>query len=465
MPSSKKPARSPKKSGKPSPKPKLPDQLQQVNLNAAGIDVGAATHFVAVPKGRDTEHVRQFAAFTTDLHRLADWLAHCHIQTVVMESTGVYWIPLFEILDARGFAVQLVNARHVKNVSGRKSDVLDCEWLQQLHTFGLLQGAFRPPDQICALRAFLRQRATLVRYAAAHIQHMQKALQQMNLLLHRVVSDLTGVTGLAIIRAILAGERDPLQLAQPRNPHCKQSAETIAQALVGNFRPEHLFVLEQSLELYLAYQTKIQACDQRIELLLAAFDAKTQTAPPPSTKRFPPRNQPSFDLRTALFRMTGVDLSQIDGIQPATALTLISEIGADMTRWPSAKHFASWLGLCPGTKISGSKRLSSRTKPCANRAAAALRLAAASLRHSQSALGAFHRRLTARLGKAQAVTATAHKLARLVYSLLKNGHQFVDPGQQAYEKAYQSRVLKNLSDRAHKLGFQLLPLPDPQPVT
>ncbi len=436
----------------------LPAHLEHLKLHAAAIDVGATSLFVAVPPGRDTSDVREFATFTGDLYRLADWLTQCQIETVVMESTGVYWIPIFEILEERGFEVCLVDARHVKNVSGRKSDVLDCQWLQQLHTYGLLSGAFRPTDQICVLRSYLRQRAMLLRYAAAHMQHMQKALQQMNVLLHQVVNDITGVTGMAIMHAIVAGERTPDLLAQHRDPRCKHTTEQIAQSLAGNYRAEHVFALAQALTLYETYQTQLALCDEQIEQYLTSFEALTDAAPPPSSKKRN-KNEPAFDIQSHLFRITGVDLTQIDGIAAPTALTVISEIGTDMSRWKSVKHFTSWLGLCPGTKITGGKVQSSKTKPTASRAATALRLAAGALYRSESALGAYFRRMAAKLGKPQAVTATAHKLARLIYSMLRNGTAYVDAGQDYYEKQYQDRVLRSLKQRAKGLGFELVPVP------
>jgi transposase len=438
----------------------LPANLPPLHLNAAAIDIGATSHFVAVPPGRDTVTVREFATFTPDLHQLADWLEQCGVDTVVMESTGVLWIPIFELLEQRGFEVLLVDARKVKNVSGRKSDVLDCQWLQQLHTYGLLHGAFRPADEIVALRSYLRQRAMLIRGAATHIQHMQKALQQMNLLLHHVVSDITGLTGMTIIRAILAGERDPQVLAQHRDPRCKSSPEVIAKSLVGTYRDEHLFALAQAVALYDTYQAQLAACDQQIEQYLASLERVTaEPPPPPAKRRQPPKhNQPRFDARTYLYQLTGVDLTTIDGIEAGGALALIAEIGTDMGRWKSVNHFVSWLGLCPGTKISGGKVLSSKSKPTASRAAAILRMAAGSLHHSQSALGAYYRRMAARIGKPQAVTATAHKLARIVYSMLKHGTAYVDAGQDYYERQYKARVVRNLEQRAKSLGFELVPV-------
>jgi transposase len=449
------------------PNPTPPPSLPPLNLNAAAIDIGATAHFVAVPPDRASPSVREFATFTPDLVQLADWLQQCAVDTIVMESTGVYWIPVFELLEQRGFTVLLADARKVKNVSGRKSDVLDCQWLQQLHTFGLLQGAFRPADEIVVLRSYLRQRAMLIRGAASHIQHMQKALQQMNLLLHHVVSDITGLTGMRIIRAILVGERDPAVLAQHRDPRCKSSVEVIAKSLVGNYRQEHLFALEQAVALYDSYQTQLAACDQRIEQYLASLDRVTEELPPPPAKprQKPQGNQPRFAARTYLYQLSGVDLTSIDGIEAGSALALIAEIGTDMRRWPSAKHFVSWLGLCPGTKISGGKVLSSKSKKTASRAAAILRQAAASLHHSQSALGAFYRRMAGRIGKPEAVTATAHKLARLVYSMLKHGTAYVDAGQDYYERQYQQRVVRNLERRANALGFDLVPVTAEAPAT
>jgi transposase len=443
--------------------------LRHVNLHAAGIDIGAESHWVAVPEGCDPQgrSVREFGAFTADLYAVADWLATCGITTVAMESTGVYWIPLFEILDERGFAVALVNPHHVKNVPGRKSDVLDCQWLQQLHTYGLLRGSFRPEDQICVLRAYLRQRAMLIRCASQHVQHMQKALDQMNLKLHRVVSDLTGVTGMRIIRALLAGERDPVQLAQRRHPRCQSSSETIAKALAGNWREEHLFSLRQAVALYDAYHEQIAACDAQIEAHFATFATRTDDPPPSGPGRTAKRvgNDIGFDAKSHLYRITGVDLTRIPGIDTHTALKLISEIGLDMTRWPSVKHFTSWLGLCPGSKISGGKVLSSRTKPTANRAATAFRLAAHGLHHSHSALGAFLRRKKAHLGSPKAITATAHKLARMVYTMLRHGSPYQDPGEDDYESRYRTRVVSTLKRKAAALGYSLIEINtiDPKP--
>ena len=443
-------------------------EFLQINLSAAGIDVGSQSHYVAVPEDRDDQPVREFGAFTVDLYHLADWLESCEVETVAMESTGVYWIPLFQVLEERGFDVKLVDPRRLKSVPGRKTDVVDCQWLRQLHTYGLLAGAFRPPEHIRQLRSYLRQRSMLVEYAAQHIQHMQKALTQMNLKLQHVLSDITGKTGMDIIRAIIAGERDPHKLAELRNYRVKASNETIAKALQGHWQDEHLFELSQAVELYDTYQEKIGECDQRIEAHLNTFEdlsdgMDVQRDPKKRTRQ---HNAPSFDVQTQMYRMTGVDLTKIDGIDGYTVLKLISEIGLDMSRWPTAKHFTSWLGLCPGSKITGGKVMSSRSKASANRAAAALRLSANSLHRSKSALGAYLRRMKARLGSPEAITATAHKLARLVYAMLRYGQNYVDAGQDYYERQYRDRVLRNMARTAKRLGYELVQVaePHPQPV-
>ena len=437
--------------------------LSVIHPHAAGIDVGATEHWAAVPGG-DPAPVRRFGACTADLEQLADWLAGCQVTTVVLESTGVFWIPLFELLESRGFEVRLVDARQMRRIPGRpKSDVHDAQWLQRLHTYGLLAGAFRPDEPVCVLRSYLRQRAMLVTYAAQHIQHMQKALTQMNVKLQHVVSDITGVTGLAIIRALVAGQRDPTELAKLRDDRCGHSAADIARALYGTWRAEHLFALKQALELYDFYHRQMATCDRQIEQQLQQFADKSggQPLPPKARRRRRGGNRPGFDPRGALYRMAGVDLTVIEGIEESTALVVLSEIGTDMSRWPSAKHFGSWLGLCPNHRISGGKVLSRRTKPCANRAAAALRLAAQALHRSQSALGAFLRRLKARVGAPKAITATAHKLARLVYSLLKHGTAYVTQGMKEYERRYRERVVRSLSRRAKELGYALVELPAP----
>ena len=440
-----------------------PAGLSQLNLNAADIDVGATSHFVAVPADRTKQPVQEFEAFTADLYRLADWLAECRVETVVMESTGVYWIPLFGVLEERGFEVMLVDPRRIKNVPGRKTDVADCQWLQQLHTYGLLSGVFRPDEDIRRLRSYLRQRAMLVEYASQHVRHMQKALTQMNVKLQHVISDVTGKTGLDIIEAVVRGERSPRRLAQLRDPRTKADEKTIARSLRGHWRPEHIFELTQALELYRTYQDKIAQCDREIEAQLEGFEDRSDGEPPaPNGKKRNQKNAPGFDVQGQLYRMTGVDLTRIDGVDGFTALKVVSEVGTDMTKWPTAKHFASWLGLSPHNRITGGRVISSKTKASSNRAAA-LRLAANALHRSDSALGAFLRRKKAHLGAPKAITATAHKLARIIYSILRYGQQYVDAGAEYYESQYRRRALRAAKQRAAQLGYQLVPIPDSSP--
>jgi transposase len=439
-------------------------EMPMVHPNAAAIDVGATMHMAAVSPNRSPEPVRSFGTFTADLHRLVDWFTECGVETVVMESTGVYWIPIFELLDARGFIVFLVNARDAKHVPGRKTDVSDAQWLQRLHSFGLLRASFRPKGQIAELRAYVRQRERLLEYAASHIQHMQKALTEMNLQLHHVVTDITGTTGLRIIRAILVGERDPEALARLRHYSCHSSAETIAKALTGSYRPEHLFALEQALALYDAYREKASACDARIEAVLRelSIDRGRGHGPAPRVSRRRNRtdqaNALTFDVREALFALLGKDITTIDGLGPYLSLKLIAECGDDLSSWPSAKHFTSWLGLAPSNKVSGGKMLSSRTRRSGGRAAALLRLAAVTVGRTDTALGAFYRRLSSRIGKAKAVTATARKIAVLFYNAVRYGMDYVDRGASSYETRYRARVVSNLHRRAKAFGFVLQPL-------
>ncbi len=432
--------------------------LTLTHPNAAGIDIGSAAHYVAVPPDRDDEPVRAFPSFTADLNALADWLQGCGVDIVAMESTGVYWIPLYELLESRGFEVLLVNARHVKNVSGRKSDVLDCQWLQQLLTYGLLRGAFRPADAVCASRSLSRQREMLLRSQGRHVQHLQKALTQMNIQLANVISDVVGETGQKILRAIVPGERDGHALAAMKNVRIRAATEEIAKSLQGNWRAEHLFALKQALALFDFIGTQLAECDREIEAQLERLHVH-QGSPATGKKRSRARNAPKFDLREHLFKMCGVDLTRINGIDVTTALAVISEVGTDMSRFVTVKHFTSWLGLCPGTKITGGKVMSGATKRCANRAAQALRLAAAALRSSHAALGAYFRRMCSRMDKPKAVTAAAHKLARLIYTMLTKGEEYTDQGQAYYEERYRERVLWQLSQRASKLGMQLVAAP------
>jgi len=433
--------------------------LEKIHLNAAGIDIGAESHWVAVPDDRDANPVREFPCFTSDLGALADWLQACGIDTVAMESTGVYWIPMYEILEARGIEVLLVNARHVKGVPGRKSDLRDCQWLQQLHTFGLLRGSFRPDAPIAALRSLVRHRDQLVEAAASYIQRMQKVMVLMNLQLHNVISDVTGMTGIAILRDIVAGETDPAKLARHRHPRCRASEAEIAASLTGHYRKEHLFVLRQALELYDVYQEKMQRCDEQIEAHLRGLEA---TCDAPTALLSPLRrpvggNAPQFEIRSPLFALCGgVDLSALPGIGPYGALKLVSEIGTDMRRWATEQHFTAWLTLSPNRKITGGKVLSSHTLPSANRAAKILRIAAMALQRSDHALAAFYRRLAARLGKPKAVTATARKLAVLVYRMLRYHMPYREMSTADYDQLQRSRILRGLRKRAASLGFELV---------
>jgi transposase len=443
----------------PSPEPRSALTVQ--NPRAAGIDIHDSVHWVAVPPDRDLEPVRRFGAFTVDLEALADWLTACGVDTVAMESTGVYWIPLYELLEKRGFKVYLVDARAVAKVDGRpKTDIHDCQWIQRLHSYGLLEKAFRPADEIVVLRGFVRQRQLLISYASQHIQHMQKALVLMNLKLTLVVSDIVGKTGMAIIKSILAGQRDPVELAKLRDGRCKHAEEEIAKALVGNWRDEHLLALRQALELYEFYHLKITECDREIDDYLSRRPNLTAGKPlefrPAKSKN--KANELMFDARKRLYEMLGVDLTAIDGISVSVALTIASEIGHDVSAFRNEKAFASWLGLAPNHKISAGKIKSRKTRPVANRIATGLRMAAASLLRTPTALGAFGRRLRSRVGSPKAITAIAHKLAKLVYRMLKYGEDYVKQGAEEYEAQYQARRIRALRLSAAALGFRLQPV-------
>jgi transposase len=439
-------------------KNKTPEIFRTINANAAGIDIGSEEHWVAVPEDRDDQPVRKFGCFTSDLYALADWLKKCNIETVAMESTSVYWISLFQVLERRGFEVKLVNARHVKHVPGRKTDAQDCQWLQQLHTFGLLSGSFRPEDSICVLRSYCRHRENLIQYASAHIQHMQKALIQMNLQLHKVISDISGLTGMRIIKAILAGERNSLTLAKMRDPRVKNSPETIAKALEGDYRQEHLFALKQAVEAYEIYQSQIRDCDREIEAHLVKLDSKVddKNLPPSRKKNQKPKgNAPHFDLRGHLYRISGVDFTQIQGLDASSVYTILSEVGLDPSAFPTAKNFTNWLALCPNNRITGGKVKSSKTRKAKNRAANAFRLAARSAGNSTSALGGYFRRMRSRLGAPEAITATAHKIARIFFHLWRTAEPYQDPGQDYYEQKYKERVLANIIKKAKNLGYEI----------
>lgn len=434
------------------------EAMKQLNLNAAGLDIGSDEIYACVPEDRGAESVRCFGTFTKDLHGISDWLKECDIDTVAMESTGVLWIPIYEHLSDKGFDVNLVNARHIKNVPSKKSDVLDCQWIQQLHTYGLLQGSFRPTEDIVELRSLVRHREMLIRYRSSHIQHMHKALQQMNLKLDRVVTDVTGKTGFAIIRAIIAGERDGAKLAKFRDGRCHHSEEEIAAALVGNYRADHLFALQQAVELYDFYTTKLATCDEEIANKYSVFRPKRLASddplPPPPRKK-PHGNEPSFDLRTQLYEICGVDLTAIEGVSSLTAQTLISEIGLDMSAWGTCKQFTSWLGLCPQNQITGGRIIKRGTANVVNRAANALRMAAQAVYRSQGPIGRFYRKIKGKHGPSVAVTATAHKLARIIYHMLKNGTDYMPQDIDQYEAKRREYQIKSLRKQAQKLGIEL----------
>jgi transposase len=448
-----------------------PTPLTVTNPHAAGIDIHLQTHWVAVPPQSapkpPADHpanlppwVRPFGTCTADLEKLADWLTQCGVNTVAMESTGIYWETTFELLERRGFQVYLVDPRQSKHAPGRpKTDVLDCQWLQRLHSYGLLSPSFRPADQVVVLRSYLRQRQMLIAYASQHIQHMQKALEQLNVKLTIVVSDITGVTGMAIIKAIVDGQRDPLLLAKLRNAQCHHSEEEIARALYGNWREEHLFALQQALELYLFYQRQLQSCDQVLAQHLGTFTDRSggEILPPKPHKRKRGNNAPRFQVRQKLFEMAGVDLTVIEGIDESTALVILSEIGTDVSKFPTVKQFTSWLGLCPVHQGSGGKIKRRRVRKGQNRAARAFRMAAQGCHKAKHALGAFYRRIQARCGGPKAVVATAHKIAARVYRLLKYGEAYVRKEMADYEENYRKQLLKGLARRAKEMGYRLEP--------
>jgi transposase len=438
------------------------EAMPVINPNAAGLDIGSEEIWACVPANRAEQPVRKFGTYTPDLYALADWLQSCGIETVAMESTGVYWIPIYEILEARGVEVYLVNARHLKHVPGRKSDWQDCQWIQRLHSLGLLNGSFRPEGEMCALRAYRRHRATLIEHRAAHIQHMQKALHEMNVQLTQALSDITGVTGLAIIRAIVAGERDPLILAQLRNPCCAKPEAELAKALTGNYRAEHVFALKQALALYDAYTEQIRECDQEIERQYTALKPIHDDDLPPldtsDKKNTHSKNGPPYDARTLLYHLLGVDLVAINGLNASTVEDIISEIGTDIDCWPTDKHFCSWLGLAPHNDISGGKVLRSHVLKTHNRAGQAFRIAAQAVGRTQTALGAYFRRMRAKHGPQKAIIATAHKLARIFYFMLKHRTPFHDIGADEYNQRQRQREIARLQKRAAKLGFTLTQL-------
>src|SRR5579863_749138 len=448
-----------------------PAQLSLLNPKCAGIDIGAAEIFVCIAKTAAEQEVRSFPTFTADLRRMVQWLKDNEVESVAMESTGVYWIPPYEMLDEAGFETLLVNARFFKSVPGRKTDVQDCQWIQQLHSYGLLRGSFRPSNEIVELRSYVRQRSRLFESAGTLVQLMHKALTQMNIQLNHVISDITGVSGLNIIRAILEGDRDPHKLADLSVNGCRKKKDLIAKALEGNYRKEHVFALEQAYEAYEFFHRQIHHCEKAIEEVLNTLtveqpllrlDTRSSEISPTKTKRCANKTASNrspyhFNASEKIKKVTIADLTTIPGIDANTAMKILSEIGTDMSQWPTAKAFASWLGLCPGNKVSGGKILSSKTKPSDNRAAQALRMAASSLYRSATAIGAFFRRLRARLGAPKAITAAAHKLARIIYRMMTEGSQYREMGENYYEQQYQARVMAHLTKRAQDLGYILVP--------
>ena len=444
--------------GNSSPSRRRRARLRVVNPRSAGIDIGSRFHVVAVPAELDDDPVRKFSSFTNDLKSIAEWLLAIDIKTVAMESTGIYWVPLYEILVGRGIEVFLVNSRHAKNVPGRKTDISDSQWLQQLHSYGLVRASFQPDPCIAKLRAYFRQRDILVRYRSSHQQHMQKALMQMNLQLHHVVKDITGLTARRVIDAILSGERNPEKLATLRDRRCKETEATIAAALDGNYQEEHLFELKVAVEMFDAYSEKIRECELAGQVVLNELAGVDYVEPEKQASDCQIRsNGFSFNPQALITSLAGHDLLSLPGLGPATVITLISECGLDMSRWPSAKHFVSWLGLSPQNKISGGRVLSSRTRQGATRAGSSFWMAAVPISRTNTALGAFQRRLSARVGKGKALIATARKIATLYYKMLRYGMAFQEPGASAYQKASQERHVHGLERRAKALGYQLVP--------
>ena len=435
--------------------------LEVVHPHAAGIDIGNESHYVAVPPTRDSQPVRHFGCTTVELKALAEWLKQCGIQTVAMQSTGVYWIAVYDILETAGLDVYLVNARDTKNLPGRKSDVQESQWLMKLHTYGLLRNSFRPSQEIRTMRTYWRQRNDLIRAAVSHMQRIQKALTQMNIQLGNVLSDVSGVTGQAILKAILAGERDPHKLAALRDPRVKASEEQIARYLEGNWQEDLLFVLKQEQAGYEFCQQQIAECDRQLEQYLQLREDRSQGASLPQEMRKgrlvrKKGNKPVFALRAELFRITGTDLTQVDGIDVVTAATILSEAGWDMSKWEDEHHFVSWLRLCPDNRISGNKVLGKGQLPTNNRASIALRMAASTLRVSNTYLGAQFRRFRTKLGAPVAIKAMAAKLARLVYRMLRYGMKYVDQGAKIYEAQHRQRQIGQLKWNAAKLGFRVV---------
>lgn len=426
--------------------------------DSAGVDVGSREHFVCVPADRDSQPIRSFASFTEDLNALAQWLKSCRIRHVALEATGVYWIPLFELLDRLGFEVILVNGRQTKRVAGRKSDVLDCQWIQQLMMFGLLSGSFRPADALCAVRSVVRTRARLIRDAQRAVQHMDKALVQMNVQLGRLLSDLSGKSGMAIIRAIVAGERNCTVLAALCDRRVMASRQDVAKSLLGNWRAEHLLALKLAVATFDFYQAQIAECDGTIEREVATLQQLAE--PPPEPRHKARKNkrhsaQAQSRLRTMLYQAMGVDLTAIPMIEVDTALVIFSEVGPDLSRFPTSEHFCAWLNLAPGTRISGGKHLGRAPMPATNRVGEALKTAASNARRSDTFIGASHRARLARMAKPCAVKATAHQFARLIYAMLTRGQAYVEQGIEQFETEHRDKQLRQLRRKANQLGLVL----------
>jgi transposase len=437
--------------------------MSKVNSNAAGVDIGAVEIVACVAGDESTQIVKAFGNYTVDLQSIGKWLSEHKVKTVAMESTGVYWIPLFEELERQGFECLLISSRSLRRVPGRKSDITDAQWIQTLHNYGLLESSFRPQAELVALRTMLRHRGQLLEHRSPHIQHMQKALLQMNVQLSQALSDVTGDTGQAIIRAIVAGERDPHKLAAMRDRNCKKSEEEIGKALTGTWREEHLFIIKQSLELYDFYTRQIEVCDAEIDRMYALMrpDWKVDDLPPlpPKKRNSHSKNAPQNkeEIRKHLKRISGVDISMVDGFGVSLAQTVIMEVGTDMSKFPDEKHFCSWLGLAPKHEISGAKVLKNKTLKTRNRAGQAFRMAAQSVKQADCVFGALYRRLRARLGPAQATVATAHAIARVIYRMLKYQLEYEPLSINEYEKKYEEQQIKYMKKKASKLGFQLVP--------
>lgn len=436
---------------------KLDRSLPEMRPNAGGVDIGATEIFVAVPADRDADSVRSFPTFTEDLHALADWLQQCRVDTVAMESTGVYWIPLFQILEARGIDVHLVNAQHVHHVPGRKSDVLDCQWLQYLHSVGMLKTSFRPEQAVCEIRSLMRHRESLVEMACVHVLHMHKSLDQMNLQIHHVISDITGVTGLAIVDAIVAGETNPKELAKLRNHRIKASIETVKKSLVGDYRPEHIFTLKQSVKAYRHYQQLIADCDGEIQQRIQTFQNKDDG--PAATADSSGDTTPTasdFDLHSHLERIFGTDLTLMPGFDTLRIQTLFTELGADLSKFSTDHSFASWMNVCPKDGFSAGRRIRNPKVKTKNRVAQVFRMAAQSLHHTKGHLGDYYRSQRARHGAPKAIKNTAHKLARIFYHLVTTRQPYDETVFAKFDASNHKRKLTKLQSLAKQMGYSLV---------